>query len=433
MSRALWAYNAVLPALRGAARIAAVGDPKLRRGLAGRRGVLDRLRAFGAAHAGRCLWIHSTSVGEYEQARPIAGLFRERHPEIAILHTFFSPSGYEYAARLGEAEHFEYLPEDAPATMERALDAVRPRALVFMKFDLWPNAVVAARSRGIPVLLLAATLRPRSLRSRWPARALYREVYRNVDLISAVSDADALRFRGVVPDHSAIFVDGDPRFDQVLRRRRASRGAGLAPVLVAEPRPWTLVAGSTWGPDERVVLPAWRTLSLRDPDARLVIAPHEPTPANLASLEQGLARLKLESLRYSELEARGLEKARVVVVDRVGILAELYEIGDAAYVGGAFTTGVHNVLEPAVAGRPVVFGPRHDNAPEANRLLDERSAMMVGSEPELRAAIAELHDDAELCRAAGARARALVEANLGASARCCLRLERCLDQPSEAR
>jgi 3-deoxy-D-manno-octulosonic-acid transferase len=416
------AYNAMLPGLRAGFRLWAWRRPKLRAGLRGRRGLQDRLQAFGAAHGGRCVWMHSASVGEYEQARPVATLVRERHPELAILHTFFSPSGFEYARRLGEAAHIEYLPEDTPAAVGAALAAVRPQALVFFKFDLWPNLVAAAARAHVPVLLFDATLQPRSWRSRWPARSLYRELYARLAVVSAVSEADAARFRALVPEHPAIHVDGDTRFDQVVGRRR--RAAGLPAALGALPRPFTLVAGSTWPPDEALLLPAWREILDRKIEARLILVPHEPTPPHLQALDTALAGLGLASERLSQLGDAC--RTGVVVVDRVGVLAELYGAGDAAYVGGAFTTGVHSVLEPAIVGLPVLFGPRHHNSPEAGMLLGDGAAVVVRSNVDFAAEIGGLAIDAGRREQMGARARAFVQANLGASERCLAHLERCL-------
>lgn len=420
----IWLYNALLPAGRLAVRALAPWMPKVRQGLAGRRGVQARFASLGAACAGRNVWIHSTSVGEYEQARPVAALLRERRPDLEIVHTFFSPSGYEYARRLGEAVHFDYLPEDTPGEVARALDRLRPRALVLMKFDLWPNLIVAAHQRGIPVVLLDATLQPHSWRSRGPARALYREVYSRLALISAVSTADAARFRALVPAHPGLHVDGDTRFDQVMRRRQAARRVVLVPDLLGEPRPFTFVAGSTWGQDEALLVPAWREMTAAHPahPARLVLVPHEPTPAHLEPLERALAQAGLPARRYSEIETRGMGDAAVVLVDQVGILAELYAAGDAAYVGGAFSTGVHNLMEPAIFGLPLLFGPKHRNAPEADMFLDAGAATVVRSAPDLSGALSEFVTDPARRRERGAQARAVVEANLGASERCLERL-----------
>jgi len=425
----LWAYNALLPAARLAVRALAPFRPKLRAGLAGRRGALERLEALGRRAGGRLVWMHTSSVGEYEQARPIAALLRQHHADLEILHTFFSPSGHEFAHRLGEALHVEYLPEDTPAAARRALAALRPRALVFVKYDVWPNLVVEARRRGVPALLLDATLQPRSWSLRRPARPLYRDVYRRLEVISTVSEADAARFRHLVPGHPGLFADGDTRFDQVLQRRRAARRVGLAAALACTPRPFTFVAGSTWGPDEARLLPAWRALRdgwRQETPPRLVLVPHEPTLPGLRRLETELRRVALSWRRYSDVETRGLDGAEVVVVDRVGILAELYELGDAAYVGGAFTTGVHSLLEPAVFGLPLLFGPRHHNAPEADGLLAARAAAVVRSATDLERELATLSGDTAARHARGERARAFVESNLGASERCFERLAACL-------
>jgi len=421
---ALRAYDALVPVLRLGARAGALVAPKVRAGLEGRRGLQSRFTTLARLHPGPWAWMHAASVGEYEQARPIAALLRQRHPEFALLHTFFSPSGYEYARRLGEATHIEYLPEDSRAEVGAALDAVRPRVLVLLKFDVWPNLVVEAHRRGIAVLLLDATLQPQSWRSRWPARALYRAVYQRLAVISAVTDADAARFRTLVPSHGALSVDGDTRYNKVQRRREAARRVPLAPALLDTPRPFTLIAGSTWAPDEERLVTAWRDLIHHSkspaqgaPAPRLVLVPHEPNEAHLVRLERRLAAAGLVSRRYGQVAADGLGDAGVVVVDRVGILAELYAAADAAYVGGAFGTGVHNLLEPAILGLPLLFGPKHRNAPEAGAFLEAGAATVIRSATDLAVALGDLMRIPTERHHRGGRARACVEANLGAAER----------------
>jgi len=433
-SAVLLAYDALVPLLRLGARAGAFVLPKLRAGLAGRRGLRARWGERARQHTGPWVWMHAASVGEYEQARPVAALLRQQHPEIAVLHTFFSPSGYEYARRLGEAQHLDYLPEDTRGAVGAALDVLQPRALVLLKFDVWPNLVVEAHRRGVAVLLLDATLQPHSWRSRWPARALYRAVYERLAVISAVTDADAARFRTLVPDHPALSVDGDTRYDQVHQRRQAARRVALAPDLVTAPRPFTLVAGSTWAADEQRVVAAWLHLlehsklsSQPTPQKRLILVPHEPTETHLVGLERRLAQAGLTSRRYGDVVANGIREAGVVIVDRVGILAELYAAGDAAYVGGAFGTGVHNLLEPGILGLPLLFGPKHHNAPEASAFLEAGAASVIRSGADLAAALVVLAADEDERTRRGGRARACVEANFGASQRGYAHLARILD------
>jgi 3-deoxy-D-manno-octulosonic-acid transferase len=422
-------YNALLPAAQLGAHVLAAWKPKLREALLGRRDAVSRLLQRASALRDAA-WFHSTSVGEYEQARPLVALLRARQPQLELLHTFSSPSGYGYATRLAEA-HVEYLPPDDRRSVGRVLDALHPRILVFVKFDLWPNLIVEAHRRAIPTLLVDATLQPRSLRSRWPARALYRELYTRLTCISAVSEADARRFRALVPHHPAIFVDGDTRFDQVVRRRREAERVPLPPNLCAVPRPFTLIAGSTWPPDESHLLPAWHSLcrGAGSQRPRLILVPHEPTREHLEPLESRLRELDLGCVRLSHLEATGAALADVVLVDRVGVLAELYAHADAAYVGGAFTTGVHNLMEPAIAGLPVLFGPRHHNAPEAEMLLEEGAGSVIRSRADLECQLQTLFRDTDTRARMGGWARAFVEANLGASERCLQRLVEALELP----
>lgn len=414
-------YNALFPAARRLLPLAAAWSSKIGRGLEGRRGAVERLEALAPLVGGRVILMHSTSVGEYEQARPLAAELTSARSDLVILHTFFSPSGFEYAERLGEARYREYLPFDTPADVGRVLEALRPHLLVFVKFDLWPNWVVEADRRGIPVALVDATLHPRSRRSRWPARALYTDLYRRLACISAVDPGDAARFRALAPTHPNLVVDGDTRFDQVWRRRHSAARVPIAPVLQQANRPFTLLAGSTWPADEALLLDAWRTWRAGTAlGARLLLVPHEPTPSHLHAVERRLASANLRSVRLSDLER--LEAIDAVVVDKVGMLAELYACADAAYIGGARGRGVHNIIEPAIMGLPLFFGPRHHNAPEAEKLLEAGAAAVIRSPHDLVQQLEQLGDNAAERLHRGSQARAFVAANLGASERCAQRL-----------
>jgi 3-deoxy-D-manno-octulosonic-acid transferase len=438
----LWLYNMLLPIARLALRLAAHRHSKIRDGLAGRQRAEAQLIERARTSSRPIVWLHSASVGEYEQARPIAHGLRQERPDTHILHTFFSPSGFEYAKRLGEADWIEYLPEDTVGRMARVLDAVQPAVLVFVKFDVWPNLVLQAAARRIPMLLLDATLHAGSHRNRWPVRHLYAALYRRFEVISAVTEADAARFRSVVPEHGGIVVDGDTRFDQVARRRQAAARVALPAWITNQERPFTFLVGSSWEPDEAIVVAAWQQLRQPQPassPARMILVPHEPTEAHLQPLEAVLQRHGLTWTRMSQLPSAALPTSATVVddevivdvllVDRVGVLAEMYAHADCAYIGGAFTTGVHNVMEPAIAGLPLWFGPRHGNAPEAGHLLEAGVAAVVRSAAELAAMIQTLWQEPQTRQDKGERARAYVEANLGASQRCVQRILAALPQP----
>ena len=409
-------YAAAAQAARGAARVAPPGEGKLLRALRARRGIRARFRAWGEARrdpARPLLWMHAPSVGEGLQARPVLQLARERRPDLQLAYTFFSPSAAAFARGL-DADFADYLPFDTPGDARAALDALRPTALVFSKLDVWPRLAAEAHRRGVRLGLVSATLAATSSRRRGPTAALLAGAYARLDLVGAIDaeDADRLVALGVRP--GVISVTGDTRYDQVWARAHAADRAGplLAPLASARP---TLVAGSTWPADEQVLLPAWTTLRRDLPPARLIIAPHEPTPAHLAPIE---AWARAAGLSLARLGAPEAAAADIVLVDRVGVLGDLYALADAAFVGGGFhAAGLHSVLEPAAFGAPVLFGPRHAASRDAGLLLAADAAATATDAAGLRRALASWLADPSAGRAAGARARTVVESGLGAAER----------------
>jgi len=262
-------------------------------------------------------------------------------------------------------------------------------------------------------VLVDATLSPSSRRLAFPARWLYTDVYRRIERILAISDDDAARFAAVVPGHPGIGVAGDTRFDRVMERwnRRSASGFDLP-----GDGSRTLIAGSTWPPDEERLLPAVERLLREDERLRVVVVPHEPEAAAVAGLRAWADRAGFPARVLSD--ESGDARARVVIVDVVGVLAEAYRLADVAYVGGAFTTGVHSVIEPAIAGIPVVFGPRHDNSFEAGQLIRRGAATAVATADEAYRALNHYLSDAAARAAAGSAGRAYVESQLGATEKC---------------
>ena len=230
-------------------------------------------------------------------------------------------------------------------------------------------------------------------------------------MLNTISEEDAARFRASVPDHP-VAVTGDTRFDRVMERWQ-ERAASTFALPAGGP---TLIAGSTWPPDEERLLPALARLLREIPGLRVVVVPHEPTPAHVAPLRRWAAQTGLRTRVASD--AAHDDDARVSIVDVVGVLAEAYRFADVAYVGGAFTTGVHSVIEPAIGGVPVVFGPRHDNSFEALQLVERGAARAVRTADEVYAALGTWLRDETARAAAGRAARAYVESQLGATEKC---------------
>jgi 3-deoxy-D-manno-octulosonic-acid transferase len=262
--------------------------------------------------------------------------------------------------------------------------------------------------------LISATLASGSSRRRGLAAALLRDAYALLDRVGAISDDDAERLVGLGVPAARISVTGDTRYDQVWARAAAARldSPLLAPLRGGRP---TLVAGSTWPSDEQYLLGAWRGIRERHPETRMIIAPHEPTAEHLAPIEKWC---ESESVSCARLGTEAAAEADVVLVDRVGVLGDLYALADVAFIGGGFhAAGLHSVLEPAAFGTPVVFGPRHAGSRDAGLLLAARAAATAQDTTSLEASLEAWLDDPVARRSAGDAAREVVRTGLGAAER----------------
>src|SRR5688572_28527893 len=408
-------YGAVGQLARSAAALTPAGDAKWRRSLTARRGIRKRY-GWWARHRDPLrplLWMHAPSVGEGLQARVVIDLVRQRRPDIQLAYTFYSPSAESFAHSLS-VDFVDYLPFDTRGDAVAVLEALRPTALVFSKLDVWPVLVGEAERRGVRLGLISGTVSDASSRNGLFATALLHECYEALDRVGAASDADAERIASLGTERSRVVVTGDTRFDQVWARASAVNRDSELLAPLASNRP-TLVAGSIWPSDEEVLFAAWPAVRRDIPDARLIIAPHEPTREHLASVEEWASR---EHLPLSRLGAEVQSKADVVLVDRTGVLGDLYSLATAAFVGGGFHgAGLHSVLEPAAFGAPVAFGPRHSNSREAIMLVRSRGGDAVVTADETIEVLEHWLGDPAARDLAGSAARAFVERGLGAGER----------------
>ncbi|MBN2290342.1 MAG: hypothetical protein JXQ83_13490, partial [Candidatus Glassbacteria bacterium] len=319
-----------------------------------------------------------------------------------------------------------YLPEDTAANVSRLLELLRPALIIFSKFDIWPNLVWMAHEAGVPVAATAATLSPGSGRLRWPAASFHRSFYRTLSLVCAISPEDAVSYRKLGVDLKNCLVTGDTRFDQTYERARriSETDPRIAPF-----KGWStgvrMVCGSIWPADQEHLLPAIASLAENHPGLKFILVPHEISGRHLDELSAFLDSRSLPYRLYSALVpadslpgdgpgARVDESTRAVIVDRVGVLAPVYRAADIAYVGGSFSTGVHNVMEPACFGLPVIFGPRHLNSFEARLMIGRRGAFPVSDSREIIRVVERLIEDQSGRKAHGEAARAVVAENLGA-------------------
>jgi 3-deoxy-D-manno-octulosonic-acid transferase len=398
-----------------AARVVPTGGGKLRRSFAARAGVLDRVAAWARDHrspSAPLVWIHAPSVGEGLMARPVMERIRHERPDAQIAYTFFSPSAESFAQSLG-ADVADYLPFDTAGAAQAMLDALTPAVIAFSKLDVWPVLTAAAAARRVRLVLTSATLSESSGRRSMLARLLLRDAYAALDAVGAVHADDAARLvaLGVRPDR--ITVTGDVRYDQAWDRvRDSTTGSHRVVVAKLSSTRFTVVAGSTWPGDEACLFDAWPAIRRAEPTARLVIAPHEPADATLGAIESRAARA---GLAVARLGAATVD-TDVIVVDRMGVLADLYAVGDVGYVGGGFhDAGLHSVVEPAAHGIPVLFGPHHLSSRDAGLLVAGEAGWSVTGPDALAERVTALAGSPETQTRAGQRARGVIAAGLGAA------------------
>ena len=414
-----WIYNLVaVPFLFCGFHLLGLFNSKVRTGIRGRREIwasLEEATSRWPQNAPR-IWIHASSMGELEQARPVVTAVRRRLPGVVLLVTLFSPSARENVRDLPDADFLSYLPFDSPRLARRFVRLVQPDTLLIVRHDIWPNHLWQARGHGALTVLVDASISRASIQRNLILRALNRSVLSHFDHVLATSPSAAEELKELCAQPDRVQLAGDTRYDRVLARTLERRAETELLRSVLNDR-WVVVAGSTWPSDEEPLLPALVRLREIRPDAALVLVPHEPTPAHLLQLGRTLDAQRLDWKTFTGLQATPTEAPDVVVVDKVGLLANLYAVSALAFVGGGFGPGVHSVLEPAVHGLPVLFGKRMTNSAEAGLMLAEGFATTVASSEEIYEQLRRYGEDEALRQTHGEAARRFVQARLGASDR----------------
>ena len=370
-------------------RLVAPFNPKAAAWVAGRRGLLPRIAQALAADTAPRLWVHCASLGEFEQGRPLIGGLRQQYPGHKIVLTFFSPSGYEVRKNWAGADYVFYLPLDSADNARAFVQYVQPKLAVFVKYEFWYYYLRELREQHIPAVVVAAIFRPNQVFFK-PWGGFFRKILAQLQHIFTQNEESAELLRSIGLTH--VRVAGDTRFDTVAATALAPpRSLPLVEAFVADGAP-VLVAGSTWPED----LPALAPLLRKHARAmRYIVAPHEVSEAHLQEVEAAMPGL---TVRYSRATPATVAEARLLLIDNVGLLSQLYRFGRFAYIGGAFGAGLHNTLEAAAFGLPVFFGPRYERFQEAVALVELNCAFPAHSAHELEAAFDRLYynEDARL-------------------------------------
>lgn len=352
----------------------------------------------------RYVWFHAASLGEFEQGRPLMERLRREHPERKILLTFFSPSGYEVRKNYAGADVICYLPFDTPFNAIKFVKMARLEAVYFIKYEFWRNYIDILHRNNVPVYSVSSIFRPGQIFFRWYGRNYARVLHRMTHLyVQDEASKQLLAGIGV----NQVTVVGDTRFDRVIDIRNAAKPLPLVERFAGCWR--VLVAGSSWQPDEDIIISYFNT----HPNLRLVLAPHVVSEDHLRQIESKLQR---PHVRYSTATPKSVAEADCLIIDCYGLLSSIYRYATVAYVGGGFGVGIHNVPEAAVYGVPVIIGPNNKKFREAQALLANGGCREIHSAADFAAIMDRFLSDKDELSRAGQAADNYIKQNAGATA-----------------
>ena len=393
-------YNLAIIIYDIVVHLAAPFSRKLRKMMKGHWVVYELLRQQLEKDA-RYIWFHAASLGEFEQGRPLIEKIRAKYPDYRILLTFFSPSGYEVRKNYRGADIVCYLPFDKPRNVKKFLDLVNPCMAFFIKYEFWKNYLDELHKRRTPVYSVSSIFRRGQIFFKWYG-GTYRNVLRNFDHIF-VQNERSKRYLSKIGINKVTVV-GDTRFDRVLQIRDEAKDLPL--VELFKNNTMTFVAGSSWQPDEDLFIEYFN----RHPEVKLIIAPHVIDENHLVEI---IRKLKRPYVRYTRADEKNVRKADCLIIDCFGLLSSIYRYGEIAYIGGGFGVGIHNTLEAAVYGIPVIFGPKYQKFQEAIHLLEAKGGFSIKSYEELKILLDRMLGDEDFLREAGKNAGAYVTDNAG--------------------
>ncbi len=398
-------YRLAIGAYAAGIKLSSPFNPKARLFVDGRKGLLEHITTNLAQEKRARIWMHCASLGEFEQGRPVLEAIKEQYPQIAIVLTFFSPSGYEVRKNYDGADYVFYLPVDSPHNARTFLDAVQPQLCIFVKYELWYYYLSGLVERNIPTLLVSAIFTEKHGFFKWYG-SLQRQMLKCFSHIFVQDEISKVLLQQIGIDN--VSVSGDTRFDRVIK---ASGEVTALPIATTFTDGYKVViAGSSWPADEDLFKKILKTLPA---DWKVILVPHNVDAAHIAAIETQFAG---DVAKWSAWKDQDVNK-RVLLVDTVGMLMHLYKYATVAYIGGGFgRAGVHNVLEAAVYGKPCIYGPVYDQFIEATALIDCGGAKSVNTATTLLSAINEMGSDSTLGKI-GDAARAYVYSKGGATAK----------------
>ena len=394
-------YNLTMYILELGIKLAALFSDKPAKMVKGHREVFDLLKSKIDRNA-QYIWFHAASLGEFEQGRPLIERIRKEYPQYKILQTFFSPSGYEVRKNYDGADIVCYLPIDTPANAKKFIELVNPCMVFFVKYEFWHNYLNALYQKGIPTYSVSSIFRPNQIFFRWYGKS-YQQVLKTFAHLFVQNEESKKLLAGIGVKNTTVV--GDTRFDRVLDICAAAKQLPLVQKFKGDAL--TFVAGSSWGPDEDIFIKYFNA----HPEMKLIIAPHVVNDGHLKEIESKLQR---SSIRYTQATEENVGKADCLIIDCYGLLSSIYRYGEISYIGGGFGVGIHNVLEAAVYGIPVIFGPNNKKFREAQHLLANKGGFEIHSYDDFEQLMNKFLTDEAYLKQSGKAAGDYVKGNAGA-------------------
>lgn len=375
-------------------KIFSLFNPKARHFINGRKAIFEQIAAR-IESTQKHIWFHFASLGEFEQGRPVLEKLKDKYPQKKIVVTFFSPSGYEIRKNYALADVF-YLPLDSKSNAKRFIEAINPELAIFTKYEFWHYYFKELHDRAIPLYLISGIFRPDQAFFKWYG-GFYRNILSFVTYFFVQNEESETLLKSI--GINKVTINGDTRFDRVFENAQTPKKLALIEQFIGNSP--TLICGSTWPEDENLI----SALPEKYPDWKFIIAPHEIHDSHIESIEKqfpaGSLRFSVFSSQlnadHSEIPAR---TAQVLIIDNIGMLSSLYQYGKVAYIGGGFGAGIHNTLEAAAFGLPVIFGPKYDKFQEAKDLIALGAAKTIVTEIEVIKAFEELMNNENAATAA---------------------------------
>lgn len=402
-------YNLSIHLFKFGLQLVSPFNPKARLWLDGRKNWEENLKSkVVSLKLENAIWFHCASLGEFEQGRPVIERIKKENPAQKIVLTFFSPSGFEIQKNYSFADLVTYLPSDTPYNSKTFISILKPKLAIFVKYEFWLNYLFELDKKQIPAFLISTVIKKHQSFFKWyggnfrKALALYKTIY--------TQDVYSIKLLRVLKISTGVLA-GDTRFDRVLQI--CSSPKKIKEIEDFAKDSFVIIAGSSWQKDEDYLIESYIQLKEKHPNLKLIIAPHEINKNNIDRLKNLLYKNQLPFHLFSDNPPSYTDS--ILVVNAIGFLSSIYQYGTVAFIGGGFTNGIHNILEPTVYGLPVLFGPNYKKFNEAFEVIDLNVGFVISDSNELTKQLEVFMNDAEVLSVSSRLAKNYVLKNSGAT------------------